>query len=1378
MKKSQQILLVLIAIVFFAEPCAAQEGDMRFRQISPPGGFTLDGIKSIAKDELGCMWMGTSQGLIKYGSLGAKWFVPVKDDSLSLSGKVVNNIYCDADNLLWVSTDRGLCRFIREQQKFERMSYTYEDGSKRESKVLAMLKTEDGRILIIDNRYFGVLDLSSGRFARIRKDLIKSPTELYKDNEGRVWVGTLNGDVFLFLPSENDASKIISRHSNKVKINSIYSENEQIWIGTEGEGVKLYNLDGELLKRIALPGHFPSSRKGNVRVIKKDTHGRFWFGAYEGLYMVGDHKTTRFIPDYYPGLPHNSIYEIFEDEQGGLWFGTWSGGVALIHHSDNNFQTFRHSLTHNSISDNMISSFLQMNENELLIGTEVGGLNSYNLNTGKFDIVRLSEDEEILNIKTLCKDKQGGIWVGTFRRGLFYKPPNREKFKHFGKGPDDGRHISSSSVYSLCAVDTGVWIGTFQNGINFYSFKSRTIRHCFRDNSSGIPMSRLMVSNILSDSKSNLWLGASSGILYKIQMTSGHISQYATEEKIDMVNSKEYPYHLDRNSIFHLWEDEQGDIWCATNNKGVLRFQPDSGHFTPVDIAGLPADKSAYGIIEGQHDEMWITSGIGLIAYDRETGTARHFDYFDGIQSNLFSPHAVLKDHRGNLYFGGTNGFTRIAPHTIKLNSRKPFTLINELSTPNDKSIYPLRSQGFEFSSVVLGPEETTFEINFSSDNYLMPEKNKYKYRLLNFYDEWIDNKDGEVLFTGLDAGEYVFEVKSCNNDGIWSDAPSQMRIKIRKHWYQTSYAYIAYFLMFLVFLYFIGRFFLERTKLKRAVMLEKTQRENEEQMHEMKLKFFTNISHEFRTPLTLISWPLKRLLLADNITNVQREELEVANRNSNRLLQLINQIIDLRKLEKEKSKLNISLVDVIDFINELQKDFSLEAKSRSIDFCFVPPQNSLEIEADPEKLDAILYNLLSNAYKHVSDKGRITVTVNKKTTDADKSYSNQLSFGEIRVDDFIEIAIEDSGEGIDNEDLLRIFTRFEQGKPSSKKDTLPLKRGGIGLAMCKDFTLLHHGKITVQSDLGRGSRFAVLLPSKQKAQKVLFESHRKIKNLNIEENSAPETTAEKETEKATRILIVEDNFDFRKFISRFLSRFYTVQSAPNGKEALQILENHNIDLVVSDVMMPEMDGFELCAIIKTQLETSHIPIVLLTALSSSENLIAGLDKGADAYLTKPFEEAALKKQIENILQQRKRIQENFSKQFISHKTLEVSSLDNFFLDRVQKAVERNILDENFSMDFLADELMVSRSHLYRKIKSLSGLTSSDFVNMIRVKKAVELLVKKQYRFNEVAFQVGFNSQPYFNKCFKKVYGTTPKKYLERLEEEGLALKENTEENL
>lgn len=1346
-------LLLVFVLVCYSGFLFAQADGISFRQISPPGGFALKAISSITQDKLGYVWMGTRQGLIRYDSEKTKWFIPSLNDSTSLPSGEVNDVYTDRNNNIWIATNLGLCLFNRQKQGFKRIQYTYEDGAKSESSVLSILELKDNRKIILDSEYLGYLDLYKNQLIRIGANTIKSPCKICSDNSGRIWIGTESGEIYQFFPSRNEVKKIVS--GNGVRINTIYAENKQIWVGHKDKGAKIYNFEGELIKQFSFNKKAGKNQESvDVRVITKDTYGRIWFGTYEGLFMYDGKVMTRFNPDYYKGLPYNSIYEIYENRQGAIWIGTWSGGVALMHHSYNNFRTYRHSLFSNSISNNVVSSFLQKSKNQILIGTEEGGLNSFNLSTERFETISLSETNDVMNIKSLCKDKFGGIWVGTFRKGLWYRPAGSTKFELFEQGSEDGSHLSSSSVYSLCAVDSGIWIGTFPNGLNFYSYKSKSIRFCFQDSKKNLRISNRAIQNVFADSKSNLWLGTLNG-LFKIHIPSGNIVEI--EQNTAFTTNE-------RKTVYYIWEHSSGDIWIGTKNRGILIYHPETLNFREFNADGLLKGKDVYGITEDHNNRIWITSNNGLVIHNPKTSTNRHIVYSDGIQSNLFSPKSVYKDDKKNLYFGGTNGFTRINPDKVKINSKKPFTIINELVTKNSGTIYPTYSKNLAIDKIILAPGESTLRVNFSADNYLMSEKNKYKYRLINYYDDWVETQnEASVFFKSLKAGEYIFEVKACNNDGIWNDSPTQMPILIKNFWYKTTFAYSIYLLLLLCVSYFIGRFYFERIKLKRDVLLEKSERKNEEQIHEMKLKFFTNISHEFRTPLTLISWPLKKLINAGNITEEQREELEVVKRNSNRLLQLINQIVDLRKLEKGKSKLNISKIEVIDFIKKMQQGFLSEVKSKKINFIFESPFSALEIEADKEKLDTLIYNLLSNAYKYVSEKGQIKIVVNKTISNSSTAYENQLSFGEIGNDNFVKILVEDSGSGIDSEDLLHIFNRFEQGKPSGKKELKNIEGSGIGLSLCKEYTLLHHGKIIAQSTVGEGSRFTILLPLKQKAQKILFESHQEIKNLNNSESSAVPLKKEKGLDHLIQILVVEDNPDFRSFVCKFLSQYYQVDDATNGEEALSILKHRNIDLVVSDVMMPKMDGFEFCSIVKTQVETSHIPVILLTALSSSDNLIAGLDKGADAYLTKPFDEDVLVKQIENILHQRRRIRENFSKQFVSQKAVEVGSLDNFFLNRVRSVVEKNISDENFGMEILAEELMISRSQLHRKIKSLSGVTTSDFVNLVRIKKAVELITTENYLFNEVAFKVGFGSQSYFTKCFRKVYNVTPKVYFEKL---------------
>ena len=1342
------ILLLILLLTYTST--SAQIDNIKFRQMSPSGGFSLKGISTITQDHLGYIWMGTQQGLMRYDSNNTTWFTPSINDTLSLPNGFINDFYADNAHHFLVTTNKGLCSFNRQNQNFKRINYTYEDDSAAEDSVISIIKINNNKLLLIDALHFGILDLSTLKMLRIATDVINHPVSLHRDNSNRIWIGTRNGNIFRFNAENHSLNKVVSSHATN---NCIYAFNNFIWVGTNGQGAKLYDTKGTFIKQVSFtPKSYKNS--GNVRVIKRDTYGRIWFGTYEGLFMDDGRQLTHFDPDQYEGIPHNSIYEIFEDRQGGIWIGTWSGGVALVHHADNNFQTFRHTTGKNSLSNNTVSSFIQTDDDNLLIGTEVGGLNQYNLKNNRFSTLSLSKDNRIDNIKSICKDKLNGVWVGTFKKGLWHRPMGNSTFKQPGLNTENGRLLSSLSVYSLCAVDTGLWIGTFEKGLFFYNYNKKSLSHPFTNTAYQKDLTDNAIQTLLVDSNSNLWIGTLFNFIYKIHLPSNKITKGADVLGLSAFNE---------GAVYCFFERSNGDIWMGTKNNGILIYHPLTNKYESFFADDILYKKDVYGIIEDDNQRLWISSNNGLVLYNPESNTTRHFSHSDDIQSNLFCPQAIFKNEQGHLFFGGTNGFTRIDPSNLKLNLKKPNTFINHLSVSDGDNIYPVYKKDNTLNTIILKPGDNTFSVVFSVDNYFMPEKTKYKYRLINHNDQWIETKaDALARFNKVKDGNYIFEVKACNNDGFWNDEPTRLPILIKSHWYKTNMALIAYSIIIILTIALIIRFYTERLKLKRAIINEKNQRENEEQMHEMKLKFFTNVSHEFRTPLTLISWPLKKLVNAQNITPEQKEELQVIKSNSNRLLQLINQLLDIRKLDLGKEQLNISKFDIVDFAHQIQQSFSFEAKSRNIAFKINNSTDNLFIEADKEKVNTLFHNLLSNAFKFVADNGQITININQAQSHSETSFENQISFGELYGAEVVEITIEDNGIGIEGENLMKIFNRFDQGESMRKNTTEVPKGSGLGLSIVKDFTLLHQGKLSVQSQVNIGSRFTIVLPTRQKAQKILFESHKTVKNLNEKQIPLTEVNKPSVLTKENTVLVVEDNKDFNRLICNFLQQHYQIISANNGVEAIKLLQHHNIDLVVSDIMMPQMDGIEFCNRVKTQIETSHIPVILLTALSSNKNLIAGLDKGADAYITKPFDEDVLLKQIENILKQRQRIRENFSKQFTSESTLEVGSLDSFFLNRVKSVIEKQVSKEDFGIDTLTKELMISRSQLHRKIKSLSGMTTSDFVNMVKVKKAVELIKNENLTFSEVAFRLGFSSQSYFTRCFKKVYNTTPKAYFDK----------------
>lgn len=1326
----------------------AQNDDMTFRRISPPGGYSFQAIRTFNQDKFGYIWMGSFDGVIRYDSREITRFIHNPEEANGLPSDVITSLVIDKQNNIWAGADKGLCLFNHQLHQFERVVYDYENGETANTNLFSIELDEDGRLWIADENFFGYLDPEKRRLFRITEGLNKPPRLLYNDKTNRLWLGAEDGSVYLVAPDEKKVVKKIEGPGSRTR--TICAYNDKIWVGYESHGARLFDVEGNLKihYRYASNPRF-DIESASVRKIWRDTRGQIWIGSYHGLFLsVGD-KLIHFPHVEYEGLPHNSIYDIFEDEQGGIWIGAWSGGVSYLHHADNKFNNYRHSKEPASISDNMVSSFAQSPGGEVFVGTEQGGLNKFDLETTSFQRIAALETEGVLNVKALCVDDQEGLWVACAFKGVYYRPKNQNNFIHFELGEEDGKHISALGAYALCKSDSGMWIGTNFGGVNFYNFNTRQISFLSKE----YPFSQFNDFNIRSlalDSKDNLWTATSQGI-YKIHLPSGNSTNFSIKAENNRKTRTQ--------SFYFVTELSDGKIWMGAGGDGINIYHPETDELHFFDANGLLKGKDVYGVIESDDNLLWITSNDGLILYNTQDKSSRRFVITDGIQGNLFNPNSIFKDRDGNLYFGGTNGFSQLEPKEININSRPPNILINSIKV-NNREIIPKQTGVNQFASLVLSPKETTLHFNFSADNFLLSEKNRFMYRLTNYVDQWREDNVGAAAFVNIPAGEYVLEIKACNNDGVWNEIPARLPVVINQFWYKSNLALALYSLAFLTIIMLVVRFYQERLKLKKALLIEKIKHEHEEQLHEMKLRFFTNISHEFRTPLTLITWPIKNLLKSTSLTFEQRDQLETVTRNTNRLLQLINQIMDLRKVEEGQAKLNISKIELVDFIKERTLNFSEAAKSKKISFSFSHKKDRYVIEADEEKLDKIIYNLLSNAFKFTPVNGKIIVSLQKGDQAQNGNYfSNQLSFGKLEEEDFVEILVTDNGRGIDSDDLPNIFNRFEQGKREKSRENST----GIGLTLCKDYTLLHRGVIIVQSTPGEGTRFSVRIPSKQKVRKILYEGHQKVKNINSWEITGKADFQAEAPDKDVKILIVEDNEDLRRFILKFLQRFYSVLYAENGKQGLEILKTHNVQLIISDVMTPVMDGFEFCQKIKSQIETSHIPVILLTALSSAANTAAGLEKGADAYISKPFDENVLLSQIKNLLLQRKRLQESYKQKFIAQKPMDIGNLDNYFLNKVNGIIEDNIENESFSVVKLAAEVGLSRSQLHRKLKQISNNTASEYIMMVKIRKATALLASKKYNIDEVAFKAGFNSHSYFTKCFKKIHNQSPSEFLKSL---------------
>jgi len=1345
--------LLLFSLVFFLSivNLYSEPQDINFRRVSPSGGYSFQAVSVINQDVNGYIWMGSFDGVLRYDSKEIVRFTYNPNEPEGLPSNTITSIVISDKNDIWVSTDQGLCLFNHNSQKFERVFYTYENGDLPGVNIYSTALDGDGNLWIADKDYFGYLDREKKQLVRMNPKLTLEPRLLYNDAINRMWLGTNDGSVYLVKREKLRVIKKVKGLGSFVR--AIFTNNDDIWVGCESHGARLYDRDGNLKHIYSYPKNPELDIKNaSVRKIWRDTRGKLWIGSYYGLFVSEGTELIHYSHDEYEELPHNSIFTLFEDKQGSMWIGTWSGGVAYQNYSDNRFANFRYSKDAGSISDNMVSSFVQSPNGDFYVGTEMFGLNKYVSSTSSFVPIQVREDGGTIDIKALEVDDDGGLWVASAFSGVYYRPAGEKKFKHFYSTAGDGARISGNHVYALCKSDSGMWIGTSKEGLNFYDFRSKEMRSNMWQ-SNFLTLKGFTIRTISIDDENNMWLSTQQGVC-RINMQSGDLTHF----NIDSSGKTKTRCR----SFYFAKQMSDGKIWMGTSGEAVTIYNPETDRLSFFDADGLLKGNDVYGIIEGSKDEIWITSNSGLVLYNTKNKSSRRFEMIDGIQGNQFNPNAIYKDAEGFLYFGGTNGFTRLANQEIKINPIAPNVLINEIIV-NEESMIPQHSAINEYEGIVLHPSERIVSFSFSADNYLLPEKNRFKYRLANYIDDWVqDGNNGSVTFVNIKPGKYIFEVLACNNDGVWSEVPTRLPVVVNQYWYKSSFAYLLYTLFFLMLLFLANRIHLERLRLKKALMVETIERENEEHLNEMKLRFFTNVSHEFRTPLTLIDGPIKQLVKADNLTEEQHKLLDVVRRNSNRLLTLINQIMDLRKMENGLSKLIVKKIELVDFISERILSFSEEAVARKVTLTFDYFCSACEMEGDEEKIDKIIYNLLSNAFKYISENEQVQIILQKgkgkDKDEGDESYLDQVSFGELDTDDYVEIIVQDTGQGIDSQDMPNIFNRFEQSKRKKVKNST-----GIGLNLCKDFILMHRGVIIVQSTPGKGTRFTIQLPTKQKAQKIMYESHEKVKNIDSWDNSALDESGMDEFDESVEILIVEDNADLRSYIVSFLKDYYSVFFAENGKLGLEVIKKHNIKLVVSDVMMAEMDGFEFCQTIKSQIETSHIPVIMLTALSSVDNKSMGLDKGADAYIMKPFDEKILLSQIRNLLQQRKRLQESYSQRFIVKQPIDVGSLDNYFLNKVNAIINKNIQNKEFSVDFLASEMGFSRSQLHRKLKQITNHYTSEYITMVRIKKAIELLSTKNYNIDEVAFLVGFNSSSYFSKCFRKIHGLSPKEFVKSL---------------
>ncbi|NOX37163.1 MAG: response regulator [Calditrichaeota bacterium] len=1341
-------------------------------------GLSQSSVLDILQDRQGFIWIGTEDGLNRFDGYEFRVFKHIPGDTNSLSDNYVYALIQDHQGFIWIGTrNGGLNRYDPERDRFDHwVSRIGVENTLSYNTIRALALDIDGKIWIgTDGGGLNCFDPDSQKFTVWQHDP-SDPASLPHnriwalawDPSGVLWIGTRGGGLIRFDPStgkftqwQHDPQNPNSPSSNRV-IAIFRDESGKLWLGTTG-GLDCFDpRTGEFQHWKSNPADPNALSYRTIPAIHKDRQGKLWIGTYGGGVNIFDPRTgmfQRFLRDKEnpKSISHDYIWSIFEDRAGGIWIGTRGGGLNYYSPYARKFEHwYRDPHAENTLSHDDVWAIYEDSRGGVWIGTNGGGLNYFDPESRRFRVWKHdpSNPNSLSNnrIWAISETADGYIWLGT-SRGLNRLDPRTGTVRHWRHNPQNPHSLSDDRVQAICPDSAGyLWLGT-AHGLNRFDPATESFTVWYHDPDDSLSLSHNIVRALYIDRQGTLWVGTIRG-LNRYDPENNQFIRY--RHRPDDVTT------LSSDIVLSIYEDSRGRFWIGTTG-GLNLMDRRTGrfiHFREKD--GLP-NEVIYGILEDDQGFLWMSTNNGLSRFDPDTRTFRNYDVRDGLQSNEFNQAAYHRGQSGRMYFGGAQGLNLFFPEAIRDNQYIPpvvFTKFLIFNQPQQVGVNSILPRALPFlDEIHLSYKHNVFSFEFAALNFTFPEKNLYAYKMEGFDEDWVYAGHRRfATYTNLAAGTYVFRVKGSNNDGIWNEEGVAIRIRVDPPPWKTWWAYLAYVIGVLLAIYGIVRFEVNKVRLENDLKIQRIEKQKLLEIDQAKSRFFANISHDFRTPLTLILGPLDQLISGE-FRGDPRPLYQKMKQNALQLLSLINQLLDLSKLEAGQLQLRVRKTELNRMVKGLANAFESLAMQRNIQLDVQLWNEPIEVYVDREQFEKIINNLLSNAFKFTKDGGQVWVRVGQ-------IQENGHAYA------FVEV--QDTGIGIPQDQLERIFERFYQVE-SNKYFTST--GTGIGLALSKELIERHGGQIRVQSEVGQGSRFTVLIPlgcDHFKPEEIVEEPEPPaIPEEQSYGNGKPDLveTTEKEGPKAqftTRvdrpiILIVEDNEEMREYIRDMLVDQYRVLEAENGKEGLSIAQEKIPDLIISDVMMPQMDGFEFCQHIKEDERTSHIPVILLTARGSDESKIRGLDIGADDYVVKPFSTRVLRARVRNLIEQRQRLREKFQKMSpLALSEAAVSSLDERFLRRACQMVEQHLGDAHFGVTEFAREMGLSRVQLHRKLKALTNLSPSEFIRRLRIHKAADLLKKGWGTVSEVAYEVGFNNLSYFASCFRKEFGVSPSEYGKR----------------
>jgi signal transduction histidine kinase/ligand-binding sensor domain-containing protein/DNA-binding response OmpR family regulator len=1372
----------LLLLFFFCLPWHVfpQKAANQFRRIDNQKGLSNNHVNTIFSDSRGYLWFATISGLNRYDGYSFRVFKNDPADTTSISNNSMHNIFEDHLGFLWFFNDTGQYniydpateRFSRDHEIFhKKFSLPHEN--------IIAIKSDAHSRLWIGNSQEGLFVYTPKDDHLHQISGVPGDAESLSGNhitnfsfgpDGKAYVVHISGIVDVIDPT---TLKVIERLEQNIRPSTdIRFHDYRIFVDSDND-VWIYSLDSGdglyYLNRAQNKWNYFTPFSGTARIssqiisgLVQDNTGRIWVGTDHGGINIINKKDFSVsvlinVPGDVTSLSGNSITSLHKSREGIIWAGTFKNGVNYYHEHFYQFDHYRSGpFQESEFFSNDVNCFAEDKQGNLWIGTNGGGLVYFNRSNNTFRTYRhqpgnpksLSNDI----IVSMLIDHQDRLWIGTYQGGL--NRMDGQNFTDFRHNPSDATSLADDRVWQILQDKRGrIWVGTLGGGLDLFDDRTNGfVHHRASDYNS---VSADFILTLYEDSKGNIWIGSTFGV---------NVLDAETQRFRHYQHQENDPNSLSNNHVLSMLEDLQGRMWIGTRN-GLNLYDKENDKFAVYDEKdGLP-DHNIISLQEDSKGNIWIATlnGLSNMVFDKQGKTMvfHNYDMLEGLQGREFNEHSSLRTSKGELIFGGANGFNIFIPENIHQPKQHYDVILSDFKLFNRSVAIGEQINGSVLlnKTISLTPQITlrnnqnVFSIGFSALNFFHPERTRFRYMLEGFHNEWLetDASNRVATFTNLNPGKYTFKVKAQGSDGTWSDYDTQIQIVVVPPFYATRWAYILYYVLLVALIFLLVFTIQKREKTKFLRRQEKTEYSRMRDLDAMKTRFFTNVSHEFRTPLTLILTPLEKLLKETSDESL-RSQLEMIQRNGKRLLSLVNQLLDFRKLEKNKITINPVYTDVVKTVQESFVSFTDLFDSKNISYNFSANTAQYHVSFDPDKMEKIIFNLLSNAVKFTPENGSIELLLKRCVPSQDVApdfFANQ---------EYIEIQVRDTGIGIAPERLDKVFERFFQ---STENKAVINQGSGIGLAITLEFVKMHNGTIDVESKPGLGSCFTVRMP----LQTTSAQPESDIQELQLTNPQRQDHKQEESLQKTNKpiVLLVEDNEDLRFYLKENLKSRYKIIEAANGGKGWEMIISHMPHLVVSDIMMPVEDGISLCRRIKKDQRTSHIPVILLTARGSKEQKLEGLEAGAEDYITKPFSYEILELKIRHLVELRLSFQKLFSQKFeIEPGEINITSLDEKFLSKALEITEKNIENTEFSVEKMGRELGVSRGHLYNKLVALTGKTPVEFIRIMRLKRAAQLLGKSQLTVSEIAFRVGFNDPKYFSKYFKDEFGVVPSVYAKK----------------